>query len=36
MAMKLYKPTTPGQRGMSVIDYSGLSKTGPEKSLLAP
>ncbi len=31
-----YKPTTPGRRGMSVLDYSGLSKTGPEKSLLAP
>ena len=34
--MKLYKPTTPGRRGMSVIDYSGLSKVEPEKSLLAP
>ena len=31
-----YKPTTPGRRGMSVLDYSGLTKTGPEKSLLAP
>ncbi len=31
-----YKPTTPGRRGMSVIDYSGLSKVAPEKSLLAP
>ena len=31
-----YKPTTPGRRNMSVLDYSGLSKTGPEKSLLAP
>ena len=31
-----YKPTTPGRRGMSVLDYSGLSKKGPEKSLLAP
>ena len=36
MAMKLYKPTTPGRRGMSVIDYSVLSKVEPEKSLLAP
>ena len=36
MATKNYKPTTPGRRGMSVIDYSGLSKGGPEKSLLAP
>ncbi|MBQ9414361.1 MAG: 50S ribosomal protein L2, partial [Clostridia bacterium] len=30
-----YKPTTPGRRGMTTMDYSGLSKTGPEKSLLA-
>ena len=36
MAMKLYKPTTPGCRGMSVIDYTVLSKVDPEKSLLAP
>ncbi len=36
MATKNYKPTTPGRRGMSVIDYSGLSKVEPEKSLLAP
>lgn len=36
MAIKTYKPTTPGRRGMSVIDYSGLSKNGPEKSLLEP
>jgi len=34
--MIIYKPTTPGRRGMSCLDYSGLSKTGPEKSLLAP
>ena len=36
MAIKVYKPTTPGRRGMSVIDYSELSKVAPEKSLLAP
>ena len=36
MAIKKYKPTTPGRRGMSVIDYSVLSKVAPEKSLLAP
>ena len=36
MATKTYKPTTPGRRGMSVIDYSVLSKVAPEKSLLAP
>ena len=36
MPTKLYKPTTPGRRGMSVLDYSSLSKVAPEKSLLAP
>ena len=36
MAIKTYKPTTPGRRGMSVIDYDVLSKVAPEKSLLAP
>ncbi len=36
MAVKHYKPTTPGRRGMTVIDYSSLHKGGPERSLLAP
>lgn len=36
MAIKKYKPTTPGRRGMTVTDYSGLSKVEPEKSLLEP
>ena len=36
MAIKKYKPTTPGRRGMTVTDYSELSKVEPEKSLLAP
>ena len=36
MAMKHYKPTTPARRGMTVIDYSELSKVAPEKSLLEP
>ena len=34
MAIKVYKPTTNGRRNMS--DYSGLSKVGPERSLLEP
>ena len=34
--IKHYKPTTPGRRGMSVVDYSHLSKVKPEKSLLTP
>ncbi len=36
MPMKTYKPTSPARRGMSVIDYSVLSKVKPERSLLAP
>ncbi len=36
MAIKSYKPTTPSRRQMTVTDYSALSKTGPEKSLLEP
>ena len=36
MAVKKYKPTTPSRRGMSVIDYSVLSKVEPERSLLKP
>lgn len=33
MPLKLYKPTTPGRRGMSVADFSWLTKKRPEKSL---
>ncbi len=36
MAIKSYKPTTAGRRGMTVTDYSVLSKVAPEKSLLEP
>ena len=35
MPIKTYKPTTNGRRNMSVVDYSGLSKVKPERSLLA-
>lgn len=31
--MKNYRPTSPGRRGMSVVDLSGLSKKRPEKGL---
>jgi large subunit ribosomal protein L2 len=31
--MKRYKPTTPGRRGMTSVDYSSLSKKKPEKKL---
>ena len=33
MAIKSYNPTTPSRRHMTVLDKSGLSKKGPEKSL---
>ncbi len=33
MALKTYKPTTPGQRGLVLIDRSDLWKGRPEKSL---
>ena len=32
--MKKYKPTTPGQRGMAIVNYSILTKKKPEKKLL--
>lgn len=32
--MKHYKPTTPGRRGMTVVDYSVLTTSKPEKSLV--
>ena len=34
MAIKSYKPTTNGRRGMTTLDYSELTKVAPEKSLL--
>ncbi len=34
MAIKTYKPTTPGRRQMTNVDYTVLSKDAPEKSLL--
>ena len=34
MAIKSYKPTTKARRGMTGLDYSGLSKVAPDKSLL--
>ncbi|HBM81430.1 MAG TPA: 50S ribosomal protein L2, partial [Clostridiaceae bacterium] len=34
MAIKAYKPTSPGRRGMTVSTYEEITKTKPEKSLL--
>jgi large subunit ribosomal protein L2 len=36
MAVRPYKPTSPGRRGMDSQDFSMVTKTAPEKSLLAP
>jgi len=34
MGIKFYRPTSPGRRGGSVLDYAEITKTKPEKSLL--
>lgn len=34
MAVKNYKPTSPGRRGMSVSDFSEITRRKPERSLL--
>lgn len=34
--IKKYKPTTPGRRNMSGLDSARITKSTPEKSLLAP
>ena len=36
MGIKTYKPTSPGRRHGSVLDFSELTKKKPEKRLLAP
>ncbi len=36
MSIKKYKPTSPGQRGMSVSGFDEVTTSKPEKSLLAP
>ena len=36
MGIKTYRPTSPGRRGGSVLDFSELSNDAPEKSLLRP
>ena len=34
MAIKKYKPTSPGRRGMAVSDFAEITRTTPEKSLV--
>ena len=36
MAVRKTNPTTPGRRGMSLADFSDITRTEPEKSLLKP
>jgi len=36
MAIRKYKPTTPGRRGASVADFAEITRTTPEKSLVRP
>jgi len=34
MALKKYKPTTPGRRGMTGLTFEEITKTSPERSLI--
>ncbi len=36
MAIKVYKPTSPGRRGMTVSAFEEITATRPERSLLQP
>lgn len=36
MPIKVYKPTSPGRRGMSVTTFDEITRTTPERSLLRP
>ena len=36
MAIKVYKPTSPGRRGMTSSTFEEITKTEPERSLMAP
>src|SRR6476469_3898737 len=36
MAIRKYKPTTPGRRGSSVADFVEVTRDEPEKSLVRP
>ena len=36
MALKQYNPTSPGRRFMTTLDFSDLSKKGPERALTEP
>jgi large subunit ribosomal protein L2 len=36
MAIKVYKPTSPGRRGMTASTFEEITRTEPERSLLRP
>ncbi len=36
MAIKIYRPTSPGRRNMSVSTFEEITRSTPERSLLAP
>ena len=36
MALKIYRPTSPGRRGMSSSSFEEITKDKPEKSLVSP
>ncbi len=36
MAIKIYKPTSPGRRGMTASTFEEITRTTPERSLLRP
>ena len=36
MPIRVYKPTSPGRRGMSVSTFEEITHSGPERSLLRP
>jgi large subunit ribosomal protein L2 len=36
MGIKIYRPTSPGRRGMSVSDFEEITRSTPERSLLRP
>ncbi len=36
MAVKVYKPTSPGRRGMTGYTFGEITRRGPERSLLEP
>jgi large subunit ribosomal protein L2 len=36
MGIKIYRPTSPGRRGMSVSDFEEITRSTPERSLVRP